>query len=118
MRLAITAFIAGGSLLLFLLRLPEYWVYACISVGALCLLTILFSARGSLSKKCAVIALLFAAGLAWNARYVENRLENVLAIELEGKELMLEGVRPRLHGLRPRLIRWAIRYSIHPNMCA
>lgn len=30
-------------------------------------------------------------GFAWNARYAENRLENILAIELEGKELNLEG---------------------------
>ena len=37
------------------------------------------------------MSLLFVVGLAWNALYVENRLENVLAIELEGKELTLEG---------------------------
>ena len=30
-------------------------------------------------------------GFAWNAQYAENRLENVLAPELEGKELNLEG---------------------------
>ncbi len=91
MRLAITAFIAGGSLLLFFPQLPKYWVYACISVGAVCLLTILFSTQGSLLKKCAVIGFLFVVGFAWNARYAENRLNNILAIELEGKELTLQG---------------------------
>lgn len=30
-------------------------------------------------------------GFSWNARYAENRLENILALELEGKELNLEG---------------------------
>ncbi len=35
--------------------------------------------------------MLFVAGFAWNALYAENRLENVLATELEGRELKLEG---------------------------
>ena len=30
-------------------------------------------------------------GFAWNARYAENRLENILATDLEGKELNLDG---------------------------
>jgi len=30
-------------------------------------------------------------GFAWNARYAENRLENILSIDLEGKEFSLEG---------------------------
>ncbi len=91
MRLAITAFIAGGSLLLFLSQVPKYWVFACIVFSVLCLLVIYFAYQSTLIKKIAIIGLLFAIGFAWNARYAENRLENILATELEGKELNLEG---------------------------
>ena len=91
MHLAITAFIAGGSLLLFLSQVPEYWAHACIAVSTLCLPLICFTYQSTLTKKFAIIGLLFVMGLAWNARYAENRLENILAIELEGKELNLEG---------------------------
>ena len=91
MRLAITAFIAGGSLLLFLPQVPEYWAFACIVFGALCLLVIYFTHQSTLIRKIAIIGLLFAMGFSWNARYAENRLENILATELEGKELNLEG---------------------------
>lgn len=35
--------------------------------------------------------LLSAIGFAWNARYAENRLENILVSEMEGKEVTLEG---------------------------
>ena len=44
-----------------------------------------------LIKNIAILGLLFAMGFAWNARYAENRLENILAKELEGEELNLEG---------------------------
>lgn len=91
MRLAIAAFIAGGLLLLFLPQLPEYWLISCITFGAVCLLTILLSNPESLLKKFAVISLLFVVGFAWNALYAENRLKNILATELEGKELTLKG---------------------------
>ena len=33
----------------------------------------------------------FALGFAWNADYAESRLNNILSIEHEGKELVLEG---------------------------
>ena len=66
-------------------------MYACMGVGGPCLLASWFIPQESPLKKFAVISLLFIAGFAWNARYVENRLENLLAIELEGKELTLEG---------------------------
>ena len=35
--------------------------------------------------------LLFVLGFSWNARYAENRLENVLHADLEGKEFVIEG---------------------------
>ena len=37
------------------------------------------------------MSLLFIVGFSWNARYAENRLENILSTELEGKEFTLEG---------------------------
>ncbi|WP_251375117.1 DNA internalization-related competence protein ComEC/Rec2 [Polynucleobacter sp. MWH-UH35A] len=42
-------------------------------------------------KRFAFIIFIFVVGFSWNARYAENRLENILVIELEGKELNLEG---------------------------
>ncbi len=91
MRLAITAFIAGGSLLLFLPKVPEHCLYAIIIAGGLCLFVICFSRNSSIAKKLAIMSLLFTMGFAWNARYAENRLENILQTELEGKEFSLEG---------------------------
>ncbi|QWD68797.1 DNA internalization-related competence protein ComEC/Rec2 [Polynucleobacter sp. VK25] len=63
----------------------------CSLIGISSLIVIWFIPHKSPFKKFAVIGLLFAMGLAWNARYAENRLENILAVELEGKELVLEG---------------------------
>jgi len=91
LRLAITAFIAGGSLLLFLPKVPESWLYASVITGALCLFIICFSRNSSIAKKLAIMSLLFTMGFAWNARYAENRLVNILHTELEGKEFSLEG---------------------------
>jgi len=91
LRLAITAFIAGGSLLFFLPKVPESWLYASVITGALCLFIIYFSRNSSIAKKLAIMSLLFTLGFAWNARYADNRLENILPIELEGKEFSLEG---------------------------
>jgi len=91
LRLAITAFIAGGSLLLFLQKVHEYWLYASIVTSGLCLFVICFFRNSTVTKKLAIICLLFALGFAWNAHYAENRLENILHIELEGKEFALEG---------------------------
>lgn len=91
MRLAITAFIAGGSLLLFLPHVPQYWEFSCIAVSALCLSVVCLAHQSALIKKLAIIGLLFVMGFAWNARYAENRLANILTAELEGKELTLNG---------------------------
>ena len=86
-----TTFIAGGSPLLFLPQVPEHWKFTCIAFSALCLLAIYFTRQPTLIKKIEIIGLLFAMGFAWNARYAEKRLENILALELEGKELTLDG---------------------------
>ena len=60
-------------------------------IGAPSLVAVCFITQESLLKKFAVMILLFVLGFAWNARYAENRLENILVTELEGKELNLEG---------------------------
>ena len=55
------------------------------------MLFIYFLPQKSLLRKFVLIGLFFVLGFAWNARYAENRLENILATELEGKEFTLEG---------------------------
>jgi competence protein ComEC len=102
LRIAITAFIAGGSLLLFLPKVPEYWLYGCIAIALVCLLIICLSRNSTIAKRLAIIGLLLSMGFAWNARYAENRLENILPVELEGKEFSLEGriaALPQSHSL-------------------
>jgi competence protein ComEC len=39
----------------------------------------------------ASMILAFTLGFAWNAHYAENRLSNILAEDLEGKDLVIEG---------------------------
>ena len=91
MRLVITAFIAGGSLLFFLPQVPKYWLHTSIAAGITSLLVSILASQNSHLKKIAVISLLFTMGFAWNAQYAESRLKNILAIEFEGKELNLQG---------------------------
>ncbi|MFZ4379719.1 MAG: DNA internalization-related competence protein ComEC/Rec2 [Polynucleobacter sp.] len=89
--MAITAFIAGGSLLLFLPQLPTQWLP--ISVGAT-ILSIPFLLTRQNSRwpfQMASIILAFTFGFAWNAYYAENRLSNILVEDLEGKDLAIEG---------------------------
>jgi competence protein ComEC len=90
-RLAITAFIAGGSLLLFLPQVPSYWLP--INMGIATLAFGILLAKQSFAKffQIAFIALAFSLGFSWNANYAENRLNNILSEELEGKELTIEG---------------------------
>lgn len=94
MRINIAAFIAGGSLLLFLPVVPEYWRWTCGAISAICLLCVyakysLTQYRHATSALLAVA--LFALGFAWNAHYAQTRLSNILSIEYEGKDLHLEG---------------------------
>lgn len=71
--------------------MPEYWFHMCMVMAASCLVIACFIVQRPLLKKFAVIGFLFALGFAWNAQYAEDRLKNILATELEGKELTLEG---------------------------
>lgn len=91
MRLAITAFIAGGSFLFFLPQVPSGWLLTCFAVSALCSFFLYLQPRSQWYRQILIGILLFSIGFAWNARYAENRLVNILDIELEGRELGVEG---------------------------
>jgi competence protein ComEC len=42
-------------------------------------------------RKLAIVSFVFVLGFAWNAHYAENRLHNILSLEMEGRELTIEG---------------------------
>jgi competence protein ComEC len=60
-------------------------------VIALCLLLLYLRPQIKWHQQALICILLFCIGFAWNTRYAENRLANILAEELEGKELNIEG---------------------------
>ncbi|MBU3601851.1 DNA internalization-related competence protein ComEC/Rec2 [Polynucleobacter sp. AM-25C3] len=43
------------------------------------------------ASKISIGVLFFVLGFAWNAHYAQNRLNNILPVEYEGKDLLLEG---------------------------
>ncbi len=94
MRINIAAFIAGGSLLLFLPTVPEEWRWRC-SVIIIASLAGVYVNHAFLQYRHAIGVLLavcaFTLGFAWNADYAQDRLSNILSIEHEGKDLVLEG---------------------------
>jgi len=91
LRLAIAAFIAGGSLLFLLHRVPSQSHWASVGVAIFCVLLICLFRQIRWARHCLICALLFILGFAWNARYADSRLHNILARELEGEELSIEG---------------------------
>ena len=91
MRLAITAFIAGGSILFFLTRIPQYWLPISAALVILSLGFALTSAFSQKVRQVAVVVMAFTVGFGWNAHYAEERLGNILASDLEGHELSIEG---------------------------
>ncbi|WP_216863981.1 DNA internalization-related competence protein ComEC/Rec2 [Polynucleobacter sp. MWH-Berg-3C6] len=72
-------------------KIPIYWVTGCLLIGALCLLFICIQKSSSFLRQLAILSLMFVLGFAWNARYAENRLSNVLSLEMESKDLTIEG---------------------------
>ena len=91
MRLAIAAFIAGGSFLLFLPTVPDYWLPAAVFTAAIALLGLCIFPKVD-HFRLGLIALLCASlGFAWNAQYAHERLKDILSEELEGRELSIEG---------------------------
>ncbi|WP_255532551.1 DNA internalization-related competence protein ComEC/Rec2 [Polynucleobacter sp. UK-Kesae-W10] len=91
LRLAITAFIAGGSLLLFLKQVPPFWLYITVAIVLLCLLAVWLLPSIAWIRRLAIGFLLFTLGFAWNAHYAEMRLNNILPETLEGVEVSLVG---------------------------
>ena len=94
MRINIAAFIAGGSLLLFLPAVPEYWHWICIATIFISLSSVYINRlliQYSYVSSALLTICCFALGFAWNAHYAQSRLTHVLSIEYEGKDLVLEG---------------------------
>ena len=91
MRIAIAAFIAGGSLLLFLPSLPENWLLISASFVLLGSAGLYARAPFFLLREASAIVLFFALGFGWNANYSEQRLSNILPNILEDVELLVEG---------------------------
>jgi competence protein ComEC len=94
LRINITAFIAGGSFLLFLPSLPIYWQIFSLSIAffslIFCWLNSKLAGKQNIAKVC--LAILFCSlGFAWNAYYAQTRLSHILAIEYEGKDIVIEG---------------------------
>ena len=72
-------------------KLPSAWPTVSLSVGILCLLVLYLGPKVKWLHCISLCILLFVVGFAWNAHYAEGRLKNILAEELEGKELSVEG---------------------------
>ena len=94
MRINIAAFIVGGSLLLFLPAVPEYWGWICIASIAISLVGVYINysfIQNRYANRILLAVCCFTLGFSWNAHYAQCRLENILAIEYEGKDLVLCG---------------------------
>jgi competence protein ComEC len=94
LRINIAAFIAGGLLLLFLPVVPEGWRWMCATSIIIFLLCVYINYSFTKTRHASSVLLAaccFSLGFAWNADYAESRLNNILSIEYEGKDLVLEG---------------------------
>lgn len=94
MRIIITAFIAGGSFHLFLPRVPGQWQGIVIFIVALGLLSYWLNWKffgQQLLFRVSSVIIACCLGFAWNAYYAQTRLDQILAIGYEGRELVLEG---------------------------
>jgi len=94
LRINIAAFIAGGSLLLFLPAVPEYWYGMCAAIFVVSLFGVYINCFLTLDRHISSVLLTlcsFALGFAWNAHYAQTRLDHILSTEYEGKDLVLAG---------------------------
>jgi competence protein ComEC len=94
LRINIAAFIAGGSLLLFLPAVPEYWHWTCVAAAIISLFGVYINHSFTQYRHVSSILLAlmcFVLGFAWNAYYAQSRLSHILSAEYEGKDLTLEG---------------------------
>ena len=90
MRLAITAFIAGESFLLFLPAVPANYLPISLALTTVLLLTIL-SLKHHLIRIVLTLILAFTLGFCWTAHYADQRLSHVLSDSLDGAEFELIG---------------------------
>jgi competence protein ComEC len=81
LRFAITAFIAGGSLLFFLPEVPIYWGPSCFVACLLCMVCAYVSSPTSVLRNLAIIALMFFLVFSWNTHYAQSRLRNIIKLE-------------------------------------
>jgi competence protein ComEC len=94
LRINIAAFIVGGSLLLFLSAVPEYWGWICITIACISLVGAYINyslIQNRHASNVLLVACCFTLGFSWNAHYAQSRLAHVLSVEYEGKDLILEG---------------------------
>jgi competence protein ComEC len=94
LRINIAAFIAGGSLLLFLPTVPEYWSWICIAIACISLVGTYINyslIQNRYASNVLLVACCFTLGFSWNAHYAQSRLAHVLSVGYEGKDLILEG---------------------------
>jgi competence protein ComEC len=94
LRLAISAFIAGGFSLLHLPGIPEDATLYSSLVALACFCGLLINQQ--YFKKAYVAyffsAILFASlGFFWNTHYALERLSNILPIEMDGKDFLMKG---------------------------
>jgi competence protein ComEC len=90
LRLAISAFIAGESFLLFLPAVPANYLPISLALTTVLLLTIL-SLKHHLIRIVLTLILAFNLGFCWTAHYADQRLSHVLSDSLDGAEFELIG---------------------------
>ena len=85
-----TAFIAGGSFLLFLPAVPANYLPISLILATL-LLVAIWRLKHQSIQKIFILGLALTLGFCWNANYANQRLKNILPSELDGSEFELIG---------------------------
>jgi len=85
-----TAFIAGGSFLLFLPAVPANYLPISLILATL-LLVAIWRLKHQSIRKIFILGLALTLGFYWNANYANQRLKNILPSELDGSEFELIG---------------------------
>ena len=85
-----TAFIAGGSFLLFLPAVPANYLPISLILATL-LLVAIWRLKHQSIRKIFILGLALTLGFCWNANYANQRLKNILPSELDGSEFELIG---------------------------
>ena len=92
LRIAITAWIAGGSAFLFLPKLPNYGVEVSILFGILLLIVGYYLRdRNRTISLLVLIAAMASLGWGYHFHYAKGRLASSLPISLEDQELTIRG---------------------------